>query len=226
MTETAKNSRQSIPYGRKFANATKMAENEPTLSGFYTPQCEFRAARNGVHRICQKTGQLEIGARSLCEVFEKAFSDNKAVGEAMRPILSRILTATGLPQLSRSGALRWGFSLLQTYRAANWLVVRITAWRYVCKIAPQKYFRLIFIRPLSHRQGRVYRPYHRRGDWRNAVVGDDVSMLLCVTLQAAAAKKAVIAAKIGDGVLISVGAKVLGYVRVGDCAKIGGGQWC
>ena len=30
--------------------------------------------------------------------------------------------------------------------------------------------------------------------------------------------------KIGDGVLISVGAKVLGNIRVGDCAKIGGGS--
>ena len=30
--------------------------------------------------------------------------------------------------------------------------------------------------------------------------------------------------KIGDGVLISVGAKVLGNIRVGECAKIGGGS--
>ena len=30
--------------------------------------------------------------------------------------------------------------------------------------------------------------------------------------------------KIGNGVLISVGAKVLGNIRVGECAKIGGGS--
>ena len=34
--------------------------------------------------LSEKLANSEIGARSLCEVFEEAFSDNKAVSEAMR----------------------------------------------------------------------------------------------------------------------------------------------
>ena len=57
-----------------------------------------------------------------------------------------------------------------------------------------------------------------------AVVGDDVSMLHDVTLGGSGKEGGDRHPKIGDGVLISVGAKVLGNIRVGDCAKIGGGS--
>jgi len=57
-----------------------------------------------------------------------------------------------------------------------------------------------------------------------AVVGNDVSMLHGVTLGGSGKERGDRHPKIGNGVLISVGAKVLGNIRVGDCAKIGGGS--
>ena len=57
-----------------------------------------------------------------------------------------------------------------------------------------------------------------------AVIGNDVSMLHGVTLGGSGKEGGDRHPKIGNGVLISVGAKVLGNIRVGDCAKIGGGS--
>lgn len=57
-----------------------------------------------------------------------------------------------------------------------------------------------------------------------AVIGNDVSMLHGVTLGGSGKEGGDRHPKIGNGVLISVGAKVLGNITVGDCAKIGGGS--
>ncbi|MGC6476439.1 MAG: serine O-acetyltransferase [Parvibaculales bacterium] len=57
-----------------------------------------------------------------------------------------------------------------------------------------------------------------------AVIGDEVSMLHGVTLGGSGKEGGDRHPKIGNGVLISVGAKVLGNIRIGDCAKIGGGS--
>ena len=54
-----------------------------------------------------------------------------------------------------------------------------------------------------------------------SVVGDDVSILQSVTLGGNGKERGDRHPKIGRGVLISVGAKVLGNIRVGEGAKIG-----
>lgn len=57
-----------------------------------------------------------------------------------------------------------------------------------------------------------------------AVVGDDVSMLHAVTLGGTGKATGDRHPKIGNGVLLGAGAKVLGNVRVGDGAKVGAGS--
>lgn len=57
-----------------------------------------------------------------------------------------------------------------------------------------------------------------------AVIGNEVSMLHGVTLGGSGKEGGDRHPKIGNGVLISVGAKVLGNIHIGDCAKIGGGS--
>lgn len=53
-----------------------------------------------------------------------------------------------------------------------------------------------------------------------AVIGDDVSMLQGVTLGGTGKESGDRHPKIGHGVLIGAGAKVLGNITVGDCSKI------
>jgi serine O-acetyltransferase len=57
-----------------------------------------------------------------------------------------------------------------------------------------------------------------------AVVGDDVSMLQGVTLGGTGKEKGDRHPKIGNGVLLCAGAKVLGNLRIGDGARIGAGS--
>jgi len=56
------------------------------------------------------------------------------------------------------------------------------------------------------------------------VVGDDVSMLHGVTLGGTGAERGDRHPKIGRGVLLGAGAKVLGNITVGDFAKVASGS--
>jgi serine O-acetyltransferase len=57
-----------------------------------------------------------------------------------------------------------------------------------------------------------------------AVVGDNVSMLHSVTLGGTGKEEEDRHPKIGDGVLIGAGAKVLGNIHVGTCSRIAAGS--
>src|SRR5437879_5490192 len=57
-----------------------------------------------------------------------------------------------------------------------------------------------------------------------AVIGDDVAMLQGVTLGGTGAERGDRHPKIGKGVLLGAGAKVLGNIAIGDYAKIASGS--
>src|SRR5690606_22759067 len=57
-----------------------------------------------------------------------------------------------------------------------------------------------------------------------AVVGDNVSMLQNVTLGGTGKSDEDRHPKIGNGVMIGAGAKVLRNIRIGDCSRIGAGS--
>ncbi len=56
-----------------------------------------------------------------------------------------------------------------------------------------------------------------------AVIGDDVSMLQGVTLGGTGAERGDRHPKIGRGVLLGAGAKVIGNITIGDYAKVASG---
>lgn len=57
-----------------------------------------------------------------------------------------------------------------------------------------------------------------------AVVGDNVSLLQGVTLGGTGKAEQDRHPKIGNGVLIGAGAKVLGNIKIGDCSRVGAGS--
>ena len=118
-----------------------------------------------------------------------------------------------------------GFLSLQTYRAAHHL---ITNNQHGTALYLQSRASELFgadIHP-SAKIGTGIMIDHATGVviGETAVIGNDVSMLHGVTLGGSGKEGGDRHPKIGNGVLISVGAKVLGNIRVGDCAKIGGGS--
>ena len=118
-----------------------------------------------------------------------------------------------------------GFHALQAYRVAHWL------W---------KQGRRAMARFLQMRSSEVFgvdiHPAARIGKGimidhahsivigETAVVGDNVSMLHSVTLGGTGKEEEDRHPKIGDGVLIGAGAKVLGNITVGNCSRIAAGS--
>ena len=229
MSEKAENLERLDPvWARIRAEASEIAEREPVMSGFLhaTVLNHNRLETVIASHLAEKMGNAEIGARALGEVFEESLVNNPDLGETLR--------ADIIAHYDRDPACRSyldpvlyykGFLALQAYRAAHWMINRdrrATAL-YIQNRASEVFQadihpaaiigRGVFI---DHATGVVI--------GETAVVGDDVSMLHSVTLGGSGKEDGDRHPKIGDGVLISVGAKVLGNIRVGECAKIGGGS--
>ena len=229
MTETAKKLATVDPIWSKIREeATVVADNEPGLSGFlHATILNFERLELAIaSHLSEKLANSEIGARALCEVFEEAFADNQAVGEAMRADIVAHFDRDAACRTYLDAVLYFkGFLAVQTYRAANWL---IDENRRGMALYLQNRASEVFqadIHP-SAKIGKGVFIDHATGVviGETAQVGDDVSMLHDVTLGGSGKEGGDRHPKIGNGVLISVGATVLGNIRVGDCANIGGGS--
>jgi len=118
-----------------------------------------------------------------------------------------------------------GFQALQTQRIAHWL------WgqgRETMAFYLQSRMSEIFqvdIHPATRIGSGVFID-HGTGIviGETAVIGDDVSLLQGVTLGGTGAERGDRHSKIGRGVLLGAGAKVLGNIQIGDYAKIASGS--
>jgi serine O-acetyltransferase len=118
-----------------------------------------------------------------------------------------------------------GFHALQTQRVSHWL------WSH-----GRESLALFFQNRMSTEFGVDIHPAARMGRGimldhatglvigETAVVGNNVSILQSVTLGGTGKDEKDRHPKIGDGVLISAGAKILGNICVGEGAKVGAGS--
>ena len=118
-----------------------------------------------------------------------------------------------------------GFQALQAHRVAHWLW---TEGRETIAFYLQSRVSEVFqldIHPAARIGGGVFVD-HGTGIviGETATVGDDVSMLHGVTLGGTGAERGDRHPKIGKGVLLGAGAKVLGNIHVGDYAKVASGS--
>lgn len=118
-----------------------------------------------------------------------------------------------------------GFNALQAYRVANWLwkQQRQTLALYLQNRTSEMF--QVDIHPAAQIGSGIFID-HATGVviGETAVVGDDVSMLHGVTLGGTGAQRGDRHPKIGKGVLLGAGAKVLGNIVIGDYAKIASGS--
>ena len=208
--------------------AAELAGREPALSGFlHAVILNFETLELAIaSHLSEKLANSEIGARTLCEVFEEAFAGSSGFSAAVRADISANFDRDPACRTLLDPVLYYkGFLALQTYRAANWL---ITHDRRGMALYLQNRASEVFqadIHPAAEIGKGIFID-HATGVviGETAVVGDNVSMLHGVTLGGSGKEGGDRHPKIGNGVLISVGAKVLGNIRVGECAKIGGGS--
>lgn len=176
--------------------------------------------------LANKLDSPTASALLLREVIEEALNNDACIRSAIRWDLAAVeerdsaCTTLSVPFLYFKG-----YHALQTHRVAHWL------WqqgRQSLALFFQNRMSVVFgvdIHPaaelgfglmLDHGTGIVI--------GETAVVGNNVSILQSVTLGGTGKEGGDRHPKVGNGVLISAGAKILGNITIGDGAKVGAGS--
>lgn len=203
-----------------------LAKGEPLLAPALEKYRSHRSLESAMASLlAEKLSDRLMGSIVLEELLLEAFQEpdiGRALRRDLRAVVARDPAAGGpaVPFLFFKG-----FQGLQTYRAAHFY------WSQG---------RDLLARHLQSRVSEVFgmdiHPASRIGEGilidhgtsvvigETAVVGDDVSMLHEVTLGGTGKDTGDRHPKIGNGVLLGAGTKVLGNVRIGDGSKVGAGS--
>ncbi len=178
------------------------------------------------YQLARKLGDQELGAMALRDIAEEAYEAEPRlvhIAEAdLKAVFERDPACKGYVQ---PFLFFKGFLALQTHRIAHWL------WKqgretmaFHLQSRSSELFQ-VDINPAT-KIGRGVFVDHGTGIviGETAVVGDDVSMLHGVTLGGTGAERGDRHPKVGNGVLLGAGAKVLGNIQIGDYAKIASGS--
>lgn len=178
------------------------------------------------YQLARKLGDQELRAMTLREIAQDAYAAEPGLVETaeadLRAVFERDPACKGYLQ---PFLFFKGFLALQTQRVSHWL------WhegRETLAFHLQSRTSELFqvdIHPAT-RIGRGVFVDHGTGIviGETAVIGDGVSMLQGVTLGGTGAERGDRHPKIGRGVLLGAGAKVLGNITIGDFAKIASGS--
>jgi serine O-acetyltransferase len=178
------------------------------------------------YRIALKLASAEMSEQLVREISDAAFRADPDLSLAARADIVAVFDRDPACHRFLQPVLFFkGFQAVQAYRVANWL------WRegrhdmaYFLQMRCSEVFG-VDIHPAARiGRGIMIDHAHSIVIGETAVVGNNVSMLHSVTLGGTGKEDGDRHPKIGDGVLIGAGAKVLGNIRVGQCSRIAAGS--
>src|SRR5919107_1738427 len=215
-------------WDRLRAEAEAIVQAEPALAGFalssllHQPSLEAAV----IHRVASRLGHAAVPADIIEQIFLEAVERDPAIGAAMRADVSAVLDRDPVVTRAIEPVLYFkGFHAIQTHRLAHWLWKRgrqdfalylqsRSSEAFQTDMHPAaRIGRGIF---LDHATGLVV--------GATAVIEDNVSMLQDVTLGGTGKERGDRHPKIRRGVLIGSGAKILGNIEVGECARVAAGS--
>jgi serine O-acetyltransferase len=210
------------------AQAEELAREEPSLASFAhaTILKHERLEHALSYHLAKKIGGDEVSPMLTREIFEEALIADPRIGDVVRADLSATFDRDPACHSYVQAFLFYkGFQSLQCHRVAHWLW---TANRHWLALFVQSRVSELFgvdIHPAAQ-IGRGILMDHATGVviGETAVIEDDVSMLHGVTLGGTGKEKGDRHPKIRRGVLLSVGAKVLGNIEVGEYSRVGAGS--
>ncbi|HUS54325.1 MAG TPA: serine O-acetyltransferase [Thermohalobaculum sp.] len=178
------------------------------------------------YRLAQKLSSPEMSPLLLREMADSAYSSDPYMGEAGRADIVAVYDRDPACDRMLQPLLYFkGFLAIQSYRLGHHLWVE---GRKDLALFMQMRCSEVFgvdIHPAARvGKGIMIDHAHSIVIGETAVVGDDVSMLHSVTLGGTGKAGGDRHPKIGDGVLIGAGAKVLGNITVGNCSRIAAGS--
>ncbi len=215
-------------WNRLRSEAEAVVQAEPAIAGFilsailHQPSLEAAV----IHRVASRLGHSAVPADIIEQIFLEAVEQDRTIGDAMRADISAVLDRDPVVTRAIEPVLYFkGFHAIQTHRLAHWLwkkgrqdfalyLQSRSSETFQTDIHPAaRIGRGIF---LDHATGLVV--------GATAVIEDNVSMLQDVTLGGTGKERGDRHPKIRQGVLIGAGAKILGNIEVGRCARVAAGS--
>jgi serine O-acetyltransferase len=205
-----------------------VARREPALTGFiYSTILNHDTLEAAiVHRISERLSHADVGGELIRQAYVSALDDDPSIAVAFRADLAATVDRDPATHRYIEPVLYYkGFHAIQTHRLAHWLwgqgrrdfayyLQSRSSAVFQCDINPNaRIGRGIF---LDHATGFVV--------GETAVIDDDVSILHDVTLGGTGKENEDRHPKIRRGVMIGAGAKILGNIEVGHCARIAAGS--
>ncbi|MCK8462563.1 serine O-acetyltransferase [Aliiroseovarius sp. S1339] len=215
-------------WDRITAEARQAVSDEPLLGGLiHACVLHHRTLEKALsYRFAAKLSSNEMSMVLLREIADEAYSENPDLSDAARADITAVLDRDPACNRMLQPVLYFkGFQAMQAYRLGHhlWMQGRKDLAYFIQMRCSEVYG--IDIHP-GARIGRGIMIDHAHSIviGETAVVGDNVSMLHSVTLGGTGKEHEDRHPKIGDGVLIGAGAKVLGNIKVGTCSRIAAGS--
>lgn len=208
--------------------AEAVVRDEPQLASFFVatilnhPSLEAAVA----HRVAARLGHASLPAELVAHGFREALARDARIGQSIRADIAAVMDRDPATTRALEPVLYYkGFQALQAHRLAHWY------WnegRRDLALYMQSRSSEVFqtdIHPAA-RIGRGVMLDHATGlvVGSTAVIEDDVSILHAVTLGGTGKQGGDRHPKIRRGVMIGAGAKILGNIEVGACARIAAGS--
>ncbi|MDQ1899771.1 serine O-acetyltransferase [Paracoccus sp. WLY502] len=178
------------------------------------------------YRFSLKLASGEMSEQILREIADQAYRSSPELGDAARADLLAVYDRDPATHRLLQPILFFkGFQALQAYRMAHWLwqTGRIDM-AYFVQMRCSECFGVDIHPAAVIGTGVMIDHAHSIVIGETATVGNDVSMLHSVTLGGTGKEDGDRHPKIGDGVMIGAGAKVLGNIRVGHHSRIAAGS--
>ncbi len=215
-------------WDRITAEALAAVDEEPLMGGLvHACILHHKSLERALsYRIAAKLCSNEMSMMVLREIVDEAYADDPTLLEAARADLMAVYERDPACHRLLQPILYFkGYQAMQAYRVAHWL------WRkgrqdlsFFFQMRSSEIFG-IDIHPAARiGKGIMIDHAHSIVIGETAVVGDNVSMLHSVTLGGTGKEEEDRHPKIGNGVLIGAGAKVLGNIKVGECSRIAAGS--
>ena len=215
-------------WARIRSEAEEIVHREPELAAFvYSTILHHDALEAAVvHRVTQRLDHPDISAELIRHAYEDALDSDPSIGQAFRvDIMATVDRDPATDRCVDPVLYLKGFHAIQTHRLAHWLWGKGRKdFAYYLQSRSSAVFqtdihpaapigRGIF---LDHATGLVV--------GETAVIEDDVSILHDVTLGGTGKEDGDRHPKIRHGVMLGAGAKIIGNIEIGHCARVAAGS--
>ena len=208
--------------------AKQLAVAEPMLSDYFESAIlQHQDLESAVsHILAERFVDTPLAVHDAKSVITEAFNSDLTIAQSIRRDIEAAYERDAACQQYLMPLIYFkGFQALQLYRVAHWLWLnkRVALALFFQNSISERF--TVDIHPAA-KLGSGIMIDHATGlvIGETAVVGDDVSILHSVTLGGSGCQQGDRHPKIGNGVLLAAGAKVLGNITVGHGVKVGAGS--